>query len=107
MVTQVITAEQVRDRTARRVHLPLLQCDHIDFAYGQLQVLFDVTFTVDDGEMVALLGTNGAGKSTLLRTISGISVPSRGTITFRGAEITHAGPDQRVKLGISQVPGGR
>ena len=53
------------ERARKREHLPMLSCRGIDFSYGQLQVLFDVDFTVDDGEMVALLGTNGAGKSTL------------------------------------------
>ena len=56
----------------------MLACRGIDFSYGQLQVLFDVDFTVDDGEMVALLGTNGAGKSTLLKVVSGIGLPSSG-----------------------------
>ena len=55
----------------------------IDFSYGQLQVLFDVDFTVDDGEMVALLGTNGAGKSTLLKVIAGSGCPT-GSVRFRG-----------------------
>ncbi len=62
----------------------MLACRGIDFSYGQLQVLFDVSFSVDDGEMVALLGTNGAGKSTLLRVISGLGLPSRGSVRFRG-----------------------
>ena len=55
--------------------LPLLACRGIDFSYGQVQVLFGVDFTVDEGEMVALLGVNGAGKSTLLRAISGLGLP--------------------------------
>jgi ABC-type branched-subunit amino acid transport system ATPase component len=88
-------------------HLPLLGCRHLDFSYGQLQVLFDVDFTVDDGEMVALLGTNGAGKSTLLRVISGLGFPSSGSVHYRGTDITFVGADRRVALGISQVPGGR
>ena len=94
-------------RVSQGQHLPLLGVRRISFSYGPVQVLFDVNFTVDDGEMVALLGTNGAGKSTLLRLISGISLPSRGSVHFRGSDITRVGPDERVRLGISQVPGGR
>ena len=66
------------EAAARAAESHLLACTGIDFAYGQLQVLFGVDFTVDEGEMVALLGTNGAGKSTLLKVISGLELPSRG-----------------------------
>jgi ABC-type branched-subunit amino acid transport system ATPase component len=72
-----------------------------------VQVLFDVSFTVDDGEMVALLGTNGAGKSTLLRLIAGLNHPGSGSIHYQGTDITYFGADRRVPLGISQIPGGR
>ncbi|HZQ29103.1 MAG TPA: ABC transporter ATP-binding protein, partial [Acidimicrobiales bacterium] len=88
-------------------HLPLLACRDVNFSYGSLQVLFDVRFTVDDGEMVALLGTNGAGKSTLLRTISGLGLPSSGTVRLRGIDVTYLDTARRLKLGISQIPGGR
>jgi len=88
-------------------HVPLLTCRGINFSYGQLQVLFDVDFTVDSGEMVALLGTNGAGKSTLLRLISGLALPSGGSIRLDGADITYLDAERRMRLGISQVPGGR
>src|SRR3954467_3328849 len=57
--------------------------------------------------MVALLGVNGAGKSTLLKVISGIGLPTAGTVRFRGAEITYLDAERRVRLGITQVPGGR
>jgi ABC-type branched-subunit amino acid transport system ATPase component len=70
-------------------------------------VLFGVDFSVDDGEMVALLGTNGAGKSTLLRVISGLGLPSRGSVRYRGADITFLDAERRLPLGITQVPGGR
>jgi ABC-type branched-subunit amino acid transport system ATPase component len=106
-VGALIEDHELRTRVSQGQHLPLLGVRHVDFSYGPVQVLFDVNFTVDDGEMVALLGTNGAGKSTLLRLISGISLPSRGSVHFRGSDITHVGPDSRVRLGISQVPGGR
>jgi len=85
----------------------MLACRSIDFSYGQLQVLFDVSFAVDDGEMVALLGTNGAGKSTLLRVISGLGLPTKGSVRFRGTDITYVDAERRLQLGITQVPGGR
>jgi ABC-type branched-subunit amino acid transport system ATPase component/MFS family permease len=107
MLDEVIEQEELATFAARGVHLPLLACRHIDFSYGDLQVLFDVNFTVDDGEMVALLGTNGAGKSTLLRVISGLGYPSRGSVVFQGREITYLDADRRVPMGITQVPGGR
>ena len=107
VVTAIVEEEKLRTMVSQGRHLPLLGCRHLDFSYGQLQVLFDVDFTVDDGEMVALLGTNGAGKSTLLRVISGLGLPSSGSVHYRGTDITFVGTDRRVALGISQVPGGR
>ncbi len=101
---------EVAELTARRRlghRLPLLVCKHIDFSYGQVQVLFNVSFSVAAGEIVALLGTNGAGKTTLLRAISGVSAPSAGSVHFQGEDVTFAGADQRVQMGISQIPGGR
>ena len=86
---------------------PLLACRNVNFSYGQLQVLFNVDLRVDEGEMIALLGVNGAGKSTLLRAISGINFPSSGTIRFRGEDITFLDAERRLRLGISQIPGGR
>ncbi len=107
MIDEVLETEDVRASTARGEKLPMLACKGIDFSYGQLQVLFDVDFSVDDGEMVALLGTNGAGKSTLLKVVSGIGLPSTGSVRYRGGDITYLDAERRVPLGITQVPGGR
>ena len=107
MIDTVMEEEQLRRIAASGGHLPMLTCKGLDFSYGQLQVLFDVDFTVDDGEMVALLGTNGAGKSTLLRVISGIGLPQKGTVRFRGQDITYLDAERRTRLGITQIPGGR
>jgi ABC-type branched-subunit amino acid transport system ATPase component/sugar phosphate permease len=107
MIDEILEGEDVRVIMKRGGHLPMLACKGVDFSYGQLQVLFDVAFTVDDGEMVALLGTNGAGKSTLLKVVSGIGLPSAGSVRFRGQDITYLDPERRVPLGITQVPGGR
>ncbi|TMC47775.1 MAG: MFS transporter [Chloroflexi bacterium] len=106
-VGELVEEEELRNLARAGIRLPMLACRHLDFSYGQLQVLFGVDFSVDDGEMVALLGTNGAGKSTLLRVISGLGLPSRGTVRFRGAEITYLDAERRTGLGITQVPGGR
>jgi ABC-type branched-subunit amino acid transport system ATPase component/sugar phosphate permease len=107
MIDEVIEDEEIRRITASGGRLPMLACRNIDFSYGQLQVLFDCNFTVDDGEMVALLGVNGAGKSTLLKVISGIGLPSRGSVRFRGTDITFLDAERRLRLGITQIPGGR
>ncbi|MDP9181697.1 MAG: MFS transporter [Actinomycetota bacterium] len=107
MIDDIMETEDIRVIKQRGGHLPMLACKNIDFSYGQLQVLFDVNFTVDDGEMVALLGTNGAGKSTLLKVVSGIGLPSKGSVRFTGEDITYLDAERRVPLGITQVPGGR
>jgi ABC-type branched-subunit amino acid transport system ATPase component/sugar phosphate permease len=107
MIDEVLEEEEIRRLKTSGAHLPMLACRGIDFSYGQLQVLFDVDFTVDDGEMVALLGVNGAGKSTLLKVISGIGLPSRGSVRYRGQEITYLDAERRLRLGITQIPGGR
>ncbi len=95
--------ERVRDPE----NVPALQVNHIDFSYGSVQVLFDVSFDVATGETLALLGTNGAGKSTVLRVISGLAVPSRGVVRLNGRTVTLTAPETRVKLGIHQLPGGK
>jgi ABC-type branched-subunit amino acid transport system ATPase component/MFS family permease len=107
IVDRQTSREELRVLVSNARHVPLLGCRGIDFSYDQLQVLFDVDFTVDEGELVALLGTNGAGKSTLLRVVSGLGMPSRGHVHYRGADITHLDAERRVKFGITQMPGGR
>ena len=107
MIDEVLEDTEIRRISDAGGHLPLLSCRGIDFSYGPLQVLFDVDFQVDDGEVVALLGTNGAGKSTLLRVISGLGLPSKGSVRFRGADITFLDAERRLRLGITQIPGGR
>jgi ABC-type branched-subunit amino acid transport system ATPase component len=106
-VNRMVESHDLAVRVSLGQHLPLLSCRNLDFAYTDVQVLFDVSLTVDDGEMVALLGTNGAGKSTLLRLISGLELPRAGSLHYRGADITYLGTDRRVQMGISQIPGGR
>ena len=107
MIDETLEDEEIRQITASGGRLPMLACRKIDFSYGHVQVLFDVNFTVEDGEMVALLGTNGAGKSTLLKVISGIGLPTAGSVRYRGADITYLDAERRLRLGITQIPGGR
>jgi ABC-type branched-subunit amino acid transport system ATPase component len=107
MIDETIEEAELKRLTDSGAHLPMLACRGIDFSYGQLQVLFDVDFTVDDGEMVALLGVNGAGKSTLLRVISGLGLPTKGSVRFRGQDVTYLDAERRLRFGIAQVPGGR
>jgi len=107
MIDETLEDEEIRQITESGGTLPMLACRNIDFSYGHVQVLFGVDFTVEDGEMVALLGTNGAGKSTLLKVVSGIGLPTAGSVRFAGAEITYLDAERRLRLGITQIPGGR
>ncbi|MFM7615893.1 MAG: ATP-binding cassette domain-containing protein, partial [Actinomycetes bacterium] len=75
--------------------------------YDGVQVLFGVDFEVDEGEIVALLGTNGSGKSTLLKAISGLVEASAGAVVFDGRDMTYAPPHEVAARGITQVPGGQ
>src|SRR4029077_19219174 len=88
-------------------NLHALQVSQIDFAYGQVQILFDVSFEVRKGEVLALLGTNGAGKSTILRVIAGLGTPARGVVRLNGQTITYVSPEQRGRMGIRLLPGGK
>ena len=86
---------------------PLLRLHGLDAGYGAVQVLRSVDLDVQPGEIVALLGTNGAGKSTILRVVSGLMHPWAGTVTFEDQDISRWSPEQTVRAGITQVPGGR
>ncbi len=85
----------------------MLQAEHVNVAYNTLQVLWDVSLEVREGEIVALIGSNGAGKTTLLRTISGLMKPLFGTIRFMGEDITGLPPHDICRRGVIQVPEGR
>lgn len=98
--------EEARKIVAGDDEVPALQVRNLDFSYGPVQVLFDVSFDVAPGEVVALLGTNGAGKSTLLRAISGLGIPDRGVVRLNGRTITYAEAETRFRVGIVQLRGG-
>jgi len=85
----------------------LLRISDIDVFYGNLQALWGVSLEVKSGEMVAIAGANGAGKTTLLKTISGVLHPSKGSIEYRGKDITGLNAFEIVDKGISHVPEGR
>lgn len=85
----------------------MLEIRHIDVFYGDVQVIWDVSFEVKQGEIVALIGANGAGKSTILRTISGILRPRKGDILFESNPIHKIEPYKQVELGIIHVPEAR
>lgn len=85
----------------------MLEVEHLDAAYGDTQVLWDVSLNVRQAEIVALVGSNGAGKTTLLSTISGLMHPRRGRIRFDGADITRWSPKECVRHGLVHVPEGR
>ena len=86
---------------------PLLQLRDVHASYGAVEVLRGIDIAVREGEIVALLGTNGAGKSTILRCISGLMDLDAGAISFDGRDITGLSTEETVRLGITQVPGGR
>src|SRR6185437_5656763 len=85
----------------------MLTCERLTVRYGPIEAVRQASFTVDEGQIVALIGANGAGKSSTLRALSGVRRPAGGTITFRGIDITHARPHEIVRLGLVQVPEGR
>ena len=87
--------------------MALLELDRVDTFYGRVQALQSVTMTIEEGEIVTLIGSNGAGKTTTLRTISGLTRAAKGKVRLRGQEITQVAPDRIVMLGIGHAPEGR
>ena len=85
----------------------LLEVQDLNVYYGAIHALQGISFTVNEGEIVSLIGANGAGKSTTLRTVSGLLRPRKGFVKFKGQDITMTPAEQIVKLGIGQVPEGR
>ncbi len=85
----------------------MLQVENVSTFYGNIQALKNVSFAVEEGEIVTLIGANGAGKTTILLTISGLLKPAEGQINFRDKKIGDFPPHEIVKFGISHVPEGR
>ncbi|MEO8899364.1 MAG: ABC transporter ATP-binding protein [Candidatus Dormibacter sp.] len=87
--------------------MPVLELREVDVLYGRVQALHGVSLTVDEGEIVALIGSNGAGKTTTLRTISGLVRPAKGEILLRGEPIHALGAEKIARLGVGHAPEGR
>jgi branched-chain amino acid transport system ATP-binding protein len=85
----------------------LLELENVTLLYGRIQALHGISLTVNEGEIVALIGANGAGKSTTMRAISGLRPVAQGAIRFEGQDITKLRADLRVVRGVSQSPEGR
>ena len=87
--------------------MSMLKVENLSVHYGMIQAVRDVSFEVNEGEVVSLIGANGAGKTTILRTLSGLVRPSAGKIQFLGKEIQKLPAQKIVAGGLSQVPEGR
>lgn len=86
---------------------PMLEVKDLEVSYGNIKAVKGISFTVDEGDVVSLIGTNGAGKTTTLRTISGLLRPSSGSISFLGQDIAKVPAHEIVTLGIAHSPEGR
>jgi branched-chain amino acid transport system ATP-binding protein len=87
--------------------MALLEVRNLSVAYGAIQAVRDVSFTVEQGQIVCLIGSNGAGKTTILRTISGLLRPSGGEIIFDGQSLTRLPAHAILTMGVAQCPEGR
>jgi len=87
--------------------MPMLEFENVEVFYGKVQALCGISLTIDEGEIVALLGNNGAGKTTTLSTASALVKSHSGRVTFNGADITKARPWEVVGAGLIHVPEGR
>jgi branched-chain amino acid transport system ATP-binding protein len=87
--------------------MALLELQNVDTFYGRVHALQGISLTIEEGEIVTLIGSNGAGKTTTVRTISGLTPASRGQVRLRDKDITRLPPDEIVRLGIGHVPEGR
>jgi branched-chain amino acid transport system ATP-binding protein len=85
----------------------LLEVSNIETFYGPIVAIRGVSFAVERGSIVTILGANGAGKTTILKTVAGVMDPQKGTVRFEGREIQGRDPDKVTQLGISLVPEGR
>lgn len=86
---------------------PILSVESLHVGYGRVEAVRDVSFTVEPGSLVALVGANGAGKTSILNAVSGLLRPRRGTIRYKGEDVTRWPAHRLVKAGLVQVPEGR
>jgi branched-chain amino acid transport system ATP-binding protein len=85
----------------------MLKVDSINVFYGSVQVLWDISFYAQEGEIISIVGANGAGKTTILKTVSGILNPKRGTVNFMGEDISKLPTHEILNRGIVHIPEGR
>ncbi len=85
----------------------ILEIKDLEVSYGSIKAVKGISFTVEKGEIVTLIGANGAGKTTTLKTISGLLNPLQGSVIFKGGNITNMPPHKIVELGVNHVPEGR
>lgn len=85
----------------------MLKVEGLNAGYGSVNILWDIGFTLEDGEIVAILGSNGAGKTTMVRAITGMLKPSSGSVLFNGEELAKKNSRMILNSGIVQVPEGR
>jgi branched-chain amino acid transport system ATP-binding protein len=85
----------------------MLALDGVTAAYDTTPILREIDLSVEEGEIVGVMGKNGVGKTTLLKTVMGLLEPSDGTISYDGTDVTHASADERARAGIGYIPQGR
>jgi branched-chain amino acid transport system ATP-binding protein len=85
----------------------MIKVENLNVKYGGITAVRDVSFEVEEGKIIALIGNNGAGKTSTLKTISGLVIPNKGRILFEGNDITGMKPHEIVKKGIIHIPEGR
>ena len=87
--------------------MAMLEVKDLEVYYGMIQAIKGVSFHVDQGEVIALIGANGAGKTTILHTVTGLLSPKKGSVVFEGQEVTKIPAHKIVSLGMAHVPEGR
>ena len=87
--------------------MAMLEVKDLEVFYGMIQAIKGVSFEVNEGEVIALIGANGAGKTTILHTITGLLSPNKGTVLFEGKDITRIPAHKIVSIGMAHVPEGR
>ena len=87
--------------------MAMLEVRDLEVFYGMIQAIKGISFEVNEGEVIALIGANGAGKTTTLHTVSGLLAPKAGTVTFEGKDITKTPAHKIVSCGMAHVPEGR
>ncbi|MCL2865448.1 MAG: ABC transporter ATP-binding protein [Lachnospiraceae bacterium] len=85
----------------------MLKIDNLSAGYGDMQVLYDISLHVDEGEVVSIIGSNGAGKTTLLKILSGFVPIKAGTVLYQGEDLLKQKPRKRAEMGIAHIPQGR